>query len=59
MNNELDTSIPHINLTMIDMNSLNAISGFLEHLGYSIMADILYRIQCEVTKIIVFQENNQ
>lgn len=59
MNNERDTSIPHINLTMFDMNSLNAISGFLEHLGYPASADMLYQIQCEVTKIIVFQENNQ
>lgn len=59
MNNERDTSIPHINLTMFDMNSLNTISGFLEYLGCSASADILYRIQCEVTKIIMFQENNQ
>lgn len=48
--------IPEVNLTMTDMNSLNAIAGALVADGHFEMADILHRIQSETTKIVKYQE---
>jgi len=48
--------IPEVNLTMTDMNSLNAIAGVLAADGHFEMADILHHIQSETTKIVKYQE---
>lgn len=48
--------IPEVNLTMTDMNSLNAIAGVLAADGHFEMADILHNIQSETTKIVKYQE---
>lgn len=48
--------IPEVNLTMTDMNSLNAIAGVLAADGHFEMADILQHIQSETTKIVKYQE---
>ena len=48
--------IPEVNLTMTDMNSLNAIAGVLAADGHFEMADILHTIQSETTKIVKYQE---
>lgn len=56
--------IPEVNLTITDMNSLNAIAGVLAtdgHFkmaicGHFEMADILHHIQSETTKIVKYQE---
>ena len=45
-----------VNLTMTDMNSLNAIAGVLAADGHFEMADILHHIQSETTKIVKYQE---
>lgn len=39
-------------LTMEDMNSLNAIAGFLRVLGYTEAANILISIQGKATRLI-------
>lgn len=48
--------IPEVNLTMTDMNSLNAIAGVLAANGHFEMADIMHYIQSETTKIVKYQE---
>ena len=48
--------IPEVNLTMTDMNSLNAIAGVLAADGHFKMAAILHPIQSETTKIVKYQE---
>jgi hypothetical protein len=48
--------IPEVNLTITDMNSLNAIAGVLATDGHFEMADILHHIQSETTKIVKYQE---
>ena len=48
--------IPEVNLTITDMNSLNAIAGVLAIYGHFEMADILHHIQSETTKIVKYQE---
>lgn len=48
--------IPEVNLTMTDMNSLNAIAGVLAADDHFEMADILHHIQSETTKIVKYQE---
>lgn len=48
--------IPEVNLTMTDMNSLNAIAGVLAADGHFEMTDILHHIQSETTKIVKYQE---
>ena len=49
--------IPEVNLTMADMNSLNAISGVLAASGHLDMANALQHIQSETTKIVNYQEH--
>lgn len=44
-------------LSMLDMNSLNAIAGLLRHMGCNGAADTLYSIQCKATRML--DENNK
>ena len=39
-------------LSMLDMNSLNAIAGFLRCIGYDGMANVLTTVQAKATKMI-------
>lgn len=39
-------------LTMADMNSLNAIAGYLKNRGDSGAAAVLHQIQCKATKLL-------
>ena len=48
--------IPQINLTMADMNTLNALAEQSAGVGDFELASFLRHIQTEVTKIINYQE---
>ncbi len=51
--------IPQANLTMNDMNTLNAITELLASNGNLDLASFLNHIQSEVMKIIVYQEGKE
>lgn len=51
--------IPQANLTMNDMNTLNAIAELLASKGNTELASCLTHIQSEVMKIVVYQEGKE
>lgn len=51
--------IPQANLTMNDMNTLNAIAELLASKGNTELASYLTHIQSEVMKIVVYQEGKE